>query len=78
MLVYKGEKFLPGIPARDLDDREVEQHGGYDQLIATGIYGKLVVAEPESDVFEALPPIEEDEYDLVTKPKYSRPKSGKE
>ncbi len=28
MLKYIGQGFLPGVPARDLSDAEVEQHGG--------------------------------------------------
>jgi hypothetical protein len=38
MLKYIGNKFLPGIPARDLSDEEVKQFGGEKILIATGLY----------------------------------------
>ena len=38
MLKYIGNKFLPGIPARDLSDEEVKQFGGEKKLIATGLY----------------------------------------
>jgi hypothetical protein len=37
-LIYVGDGFLPGIPARDLTDEEVEAHGGAASLIATGLY----------------------------------------
>jgi len=29
---------LPGVPARDLSDEEVKQHGGAKVLQATGLY----------------------------------------
>ena len=38
MLKYIGTGFLPGVPARDLSDAEVEQHGGEETLIASGLY----------------------------------------
>lgn len=37
-LKYTGTGFLPDIPARDLTDEEVAQHGGAEALIATGLY----------------------------------------
>ena len=41
MLIYTGNgAFIPDIPARDLSDEEVEQHGGEKALIATGLYAK--------------------------------------
>ena len=40
MLIYKGNGFLPGIPARDLTDEEVKEHGGEKKLLATGLYEK--------------------------------------
>ncbi len=38
MLKYIGQGFLPGVPARDLSDDEVEQCGGEEALIASGLY----------------------------------------
>lgn len=40
MLRYVGNGFLAGIPARDLTDAEVEQYGGADELLATGLYAR--------------------------------------
>lgn len=50
---------LPGIPGRDLTAEEVEQHGGADALIATGLYepvtgtsrrsGRVGETEPETE-----------------------------
>ena len=37
-LIYVGDGFLPGVPARDLTAEEVEAHGGAAFLIATGLY----------------------------------------
>jgi hypothetical protein len=48
MLRYTGGGFggaLPGIPARDLTDDEVKQHGGEQTLIATGLYARELPAE---------------------------------
>lgn len=38
MLIYKGDGFLNGLPARDLADDEVEALGGEKALLATGLY----------------------------------------
>lgn len=38
MLKYKGNKYLLGVPARDLTDDEVEKFGGEEALLATGVY----------------------------------------
>jgi hypothetical protein len=41
MLIYIGNgEHKVGIPARDLSDDEVEQNGGEELLVATGLYGK--------------------------------------
>lgn len=40
MLHYVGKASLPGIPARDLTDKEVERLGGAQFLINTGLYAK--------------------------------------
>lgn len=37
-LVYVGDGFLPGVPARDLSADEVELYGGVEALLATGLY----------------------------------------
>ena len=39
-LVYVGNGYLPGVPARDLNDEEVEQYGGEAYLLATKLYVK--------------------------------------
>lgn len=39
----KGAAGLPGIPGRDLTADEVEQHGGKDALLATGLYEEVTV-----------------------------------
>ena len=49
MLKYTGGGFggsLPGLPARDLQDEEVERLGGEDDLLATGLYEKPAQPEP--------------------------------
>lgn len=40
MLKYNGKGYIPGIPARDLTDDEVEKYGGEDELLKLGIYEK--------------------------------------
>lgn len=41
MLVYIGDgRFLPDIPARDLSDDEVKNHGGEKKLVESGLYAK--------------------------------------
>lgn len=50
MLIYTGGGyggFLPGIPARDLTDEEVKEHGGEQALVATGLYRKPEKKTPE-------------------------------
>ena len=45
MLRYTGGGYggwLPGVPARDLNDAEVEELGGKDALLATGLYEQMV------------------------------------
>lgn len=39
MLIYVGKGFIPGIPARDLTDEEIEK-GGWDaaKLVKSGLY----------------------------------------
>ncbi len=42
MLKYRGQgNCLAGIPARDLSDAEVEEHGGERFLLSTGLYEKV-------------------------------------
>lgn len=48
MLIYNGKGFIPGIPARDLDDAEVEKYGGEKLLLETGLYAKPVKAKKEN------------------------------
>ena len=53
MLKYIGNGFIPGIPARDLNDAEVKKYGGVKFLLSLGLYAqpikmkkkKLVVKE---------------------------------
>jgi hypothetical protein len=40
MLKYIGDGFIPGVPARDLTDEEVEKCGGEEFLLSTGLYKK--------------------------------------
>lgn len=37
-LKYVGDGFLPGVPARDLTEDEVKEHGGLGELKASGLY----------------------------------------
>lgn len=39
-LKYVGDSFLPGVPARDLDDEEAQLYGGEKALVASGLYEK--------------------------------------
>lgn len=42
MLKYIGNgDFAPGIPARDLTDEEVKEHGGVVLLVKTGLYERV-------------------------------------
>lgn len=55
MLKYTGGGYggaFPDVPARDLNDAEVEEFGGEDVLLATGLYervpsGPLHTEEPK-------------------------------
>jgi hypothetical protein len=40
MLKYIGKGFIPGIPARDLDEDEVKKYGGVKFLLGTGLFAK--------------------------------------
>lgn len=37
-LIYVGNAFMPGVPARDLEAHEVDEYGGAKKLLATGLY----------------------------------------
>ncbi len=39
-LKYIGNEFLPGVPARDLTEDEVEECGGEQVLLASGLYAE--------------------------------------
>jgi hypothetical protein len=41
LLGYIGNDFIPGIPARDLTEEEVEEYGGEEYLVKTGLYKKM-------------------------------------
>ena len=50
MMIYTGAgKFYPGIPARNLNDREVEIYGGEKFLERLGIYAKPKKEKPKKD-----------------------------
>lgn len=49
-LRYTGDGFMPGVPARDLTEDEVKEHGGLRLLLATGLYER--VEEPPADKTE--------------------------
>ena len=40
MLKYIGNGFIPGIPARDLNNDEVKKYGGVKFLLETGLFEK--------------------------------------
>lgn len=40
-LKYVGAGFLPGVPARDLTEAEVREHGGLRELKASGLYADV-------------------------------------
>lgn len=49
MLKYVGDgAFLPGVPARDLHAEEVEQYGGEEALVASGLYKPTKVGPSET------------------------------
>lgn len=48
MMRWNGKGFIPGIPARDLTDAEVEQHGE-KVLLASGLYDVVKPAEKIMD-----------------------------
>lgn len=39
-LTYIGDGFLPGVPARNLTEAEVETFGGAPALLASGLYAE--------------------------------------
>ncbi len=41
--------YFPGIPACDLTDEQVEEHGGEKKLLATGLYEKVKPAKKKED-----------------------------
>lgn len=43
--IGRGE-FLPGVPARDLSDEEVERAGGEEFLLARGLYARVRADAP--------------------------------
>ena len=40
MLKYIGKGFIPGIPAKDLNNFEVKKYGGVKFLLSTGLFAK--------------------------------------
>ncbi len=60
-LKYTGGGFggsLQGIPARDLTAEEVEEHGGVEVLLKTGLYAR---AKPKASSDKARKPSEDKE-----------------
>jgi hypothetical protein len=45
-LIYKGGGFIPGVPARDLTEKEVREHGGVRVLTAHGLYEEKQEKQP--------------------------------
>lgn len=54
--------FIRGIPARDLTDAEVEQYGGEEYLIGTGLYERTLFGFPMREVETT-----EEEWDMQKK-----------
>lgn len=56
MLKYIGKGFIPGIPARDIRDDEIEKLGGEEFLLGTGLFEKpkkkRVKVEVEEEIIE--------------------------
>jgi len=40
MLKWNGSGFLDGVPARDLNEDELDQYGGKEFLLGTGLYAE--------------------------------------
>jgi len=77
MLRYLGGGFLPGVPARDLTDDEVAQHGGAERLRATGLYapGKtqpVENSESEIGIIDLRDGVSPDEATLAGKALHAR------
>jgi len=49
-LRYTGKGFVNNVPARDLSEDEVLQHGGYDLLIKSGCYEDIKQDEAVTDM----------------------------
>lgn len=61
---YLGGGFIPGIPARDLTELEVERCGGVETLAATGLYEEVTPpkrgkSKAEEPVVEEAPVVEQ-------------------
>ncbi len=53
MWKYIGNGFLPGLPARDLADEEVELHGFTpEELVTSGLYERVEEAKSEKRTYE--------------------------
>lgn len=52
MLKYIGKGFIPGIPARDLNDDEVKKYGGVKFLVGTGLFEKPKKKKLEVEIIE--------------------------
>ncbi len=43
-MIYIGkDRYIPGIPARDLTDEEVKKFGGVAYLLTTGLYKQVAI-----------------------------------
>ena len=49
-LIYTGGGFIPGVPAKDLTDEQVEKAGGYERLLSTGLYKKPKASRKKKEV----------------------------
>ncbi len=55
MLRYMGGGILIGVPARDMNEKEAEQYGGAEALVATGLWAlDLNPAEPILPIEQAV------------------------
>lgn len=61
-LKYTGGGFLPGVPARDLSEDEVKEHGGERALLKSGLYEKESKKPgPKADKADRSPATEDKE-----------------
>lgn len=59
VLRWKGEGFVPGIPAKDLTAEDVENSGGMDRVLSTGLYEPVEKKKKRRHANKALDPLRE-------------------